>query len=269
MRPLAEGPEYTLVVKVDDAGACQADARPADHARRRAWRRRARASADRAACSRRSSTVGEDRRLLRRLRRQGRGHERRRRDHAASWTGPAPRRLARRGRTREAAACPTRPPGSSTRTCQQLAAAARDARESGRAASRSRPRRRQPRRAARTAIFYGSVDGDVLSRQGIRRPSGSLRARGRPLVPLHLGVRHRGPSRQDGRPDLGLDPRRRPRGRPAGPRRLRDAVTTGLVVVAGEITTETYVDIPRLVRQKSARSATTARSTASTPRPAA
>src|SRR3954452_11684491 len=27
-------------------------------------------------------------------------------------------------------------------------------------------------------------------------------------------------------------------------------ITTGLVVVAGEITTSTYVDIPRLVRQK-------------------
>src|SRR5687768_3470931 len=27
-------------------------------------------------------------------------------------------------------------------------------------------------------------------------------------------------------------------------------VTTGLVVVAGEITTETYVDIPRLVRER-------------------
>ena len=46
-------------------------------------------------------------------------------------------------------------------------------------------------------------------------------------------------------------------------------VTTGLVVVAGEITTETYVDIPRLVRRRSARSATTARSTASTRTPAA
>ena len=30
-------------------------------------------------------------------------------------------------------------------------------------------------------------------------------------------------------------------------------ITTGLVVVAGEITTETYVDIPRLVRERIAR----------------
>ena len=30
-------------------------------------------------------------------------------------------------------------------------------------------------------------------------------------------------------------------------------VTTGLVVVAGEITTKTYIDIPRLVREKVAR----------------
>ena len=47
-------------------------------------------------------------------------------------------------------------------------------------------------------------------------------------------------------------------------------VTTGLVVVAGEITTETYVDIRAIVREHDrARSATTARSTASTPTPAA
>src|SRR3954453_16960999 len=41
---------------------------------------------------------------------------------------------------------------------------------------------------------------------------------------------------------------------PAGARRGRAAcetlITTGLVVVAGEITTDTYVDIPQLVRKK-------------------
>ena len=41
-------------------------------------------------------------------------------------------------------------------------------------------------------------------------------------------------------------------------------VTTGLVVVAGEITTKAHVDIPRLVRARSPRSATRARNTAST-----
>ena len=44
-------------------------------------------------------------------------------------------------------------------------------------------------------------------------------------------------------------------------------VTTGLMVVGGEITTNTYVDIPKLARRASpARSATPAPSTGSTPR---
>ena len=46
-------------------------------------------------------------------------------------------------------------------------------------------------------------------------------------------------------------------------------VTTGLVVVAGEISTETYVDVPRLVRDRSPTSATRTTSSASTPRRAA
>ena len=46
-------------------------------------------------------------------------------------------------------------------------------------------------------------------------------------------------------------------------------VTTGLVVVAGEITTETYVDIPSLVREQIAEIGYTAPSTGSTRRPAA
>ena len=51
------------------------------------------------------------------------------------------------------------------------------------------------------------------------RPQGATRD---PPVDLHLGVRDRRPSRQDGRPDLGLDPRRHPRRGPDGPRRVRD-----------------------------------------------
>ena len=39
---------------------------------------------------------------------------------------------------------------------------------------------------------------------------------------VHLGVRDRGPSGQDGRPDLRLDPRRHPGGGPDGARRVRD-----------------------------------------------
>ena len=47
-------------------------------------------------------------------------------------------------------------------------------------------------------------------------------------------------------------------------------ITTGLVVVAGEITTETYVDIARIVRARSSRrSATRTPSGASTRSPAA
>ena len=66
------------------------------------------------------------------------------------------------------------------------------------------------------------------------------------------------------------DPRRRPRrttrtGRVA----CETLITTGLVVVAGEITTETYVDIPRLVRETIREIGYTARSTASTPTRAA
>ncbi len=46
-------------------------------------------------------------------------------------------------------------------------------------------------------------------------------------------------------------------------------VTTGLVVVAGEITTTTYVDFADLAREVIATSATPAPNTASTPKPAA
>src|SRR3978361_1510044 len=37
---------------------------------------------------------------------------------------------------------------------------------------------------------------------------------------------------------------------PTGRVACETLITTGLVVVAGEITTETYVDIPRLVRER-------------------
>ena len=46
-------------------------------------------------------------------------------------------------------------------------------------------------------------------------------------------------------------------------------LTTGLVIVGGEITTTAYVDIPKLVRRRSTRSATTASPTASTATPSA
>ena len=47
------------------------------------------------------------------------------------------------------------------------------------------------------------------------------------------------------------------------------ATTTGLVLVLGEITTSTYVDFQRVVRETVARSATRRPTTASTTRPAA
>ena len=50
--------------------------------------------------------------------------------------------------------------------------------------------------------------------------------------------------------------------------RARRMATTGLVVVAGEISTKAYIDIPRVVRDTSAASATTASRTASTATPA-
>ena len=45
-------------------------------------------------------------------------------------------------------------------------------------------------------------------------------------------------------------------------------VTTGLAIVAGEITTEAYVEIPRIVRDPSSPSGTTGSPTASTATPA-
>ena len=60
----------------------------------------------------------------------------------------------------------------------------------------------------------------------------------------------------EGHPDKIADqisdsrPRRGPRRRPDGRVACETLITTGLVVVAGEITTTTYVDIPRLVRER-------------------
>ena len=58
-------------------------------------------------------------------------------------------------------------------------------------------------------------------------------------------------------------------GDPQGRVACETLVTTGLVVVAGEITTEIYVDIPRLVRDRLHEIGYTGRSTASTRRRAA
>ena len=88
---------------------------------------------------------------------------------------------------------------------------------------------------------------------------------------LHLGVGHRGPSRQDGRPDL-----RRRSSTPSSPQdpmarvACETLVTTGLAVVAGEITTDGLRRDPQASSaRRSAASATTASPTASTATPAA
>ena len=58
----------------------------------------------------------------------------------------------------------------------------------------------------------------------------------------------------EGHPDKIADqisrrrPRRDPREGPAGARRLETLVKTGLAIVAGEVTTNCYVDIPKIVR---------------------
>ena len=76
-------------------------------------------------------------------------------------------------------------------------------------------------------------------------------------------------TRQDRRPDLRLRPRRRPDDDPNGRVACETLITTGLVVVAGEITTECTSTSRGLVRERFARSATRARSSASTPTHAA
>ena len=65
---------------------------------------------------------------------------------------------------------------------------------------------------------------------------------------VHVGVGHRGPPRQDVRPDQRQRPRRGPDEDPYGRVACETLVTTGLCVVAGEISTKAHIDIPRLAR---------------------
>ena len=67
-------------------------------------------------------------------------------------------------------------------------------------------------------------------------------------APLHVGIGHRGPSRQDVRPDLGRHPGCHPEQDAEARVACETATTTGLVVVLGEITTSTYVDLSSIVR---------------------
>jgi hypothetical protein len=93
--------------------------------------------------------------------------------------------------------------------------------------------------------------------------------RRRARVPVHVRISHGGhPDKLcDQVSDAILDSiiREDPEARVA----CETATTTGLVIVLGEITTKTYVDFQQVVRDTSATSATRARTTASTTRPAA
>ena len=103
-----------------------------------------------------------------------------------------------------------------------------------------------------------SRDEDLRLFQALRRLSGRLflcpaqqKARNsNGSSSFYIRIRDGRTSRQDLRPDLRRDPRRHSR---AGPRTARVAcectVTTGVVHVMGEITTDCYVDIPKIVRQ--------------------
>ena len=74
------------------------------------------------------------------------------------------------------------------------------------------------KRAVAAAVLDASSSGAI--RNPIPPPTRSTREQ---ALDLHLGVGHRGPSRQDGRPDLRRRPRRHPGRGPDGAGRLRDA----------------------------------------------
>ena len=122
------------------------------------------------------------------------------------------------------------------------------------------------------AVLEGVALTDLVEQLMRREPTwnspGTLsRHVGSPLVLVHLRVGHRRPSGQDRRPDLRLRSRRGSRGRHERQGRLRDADHDRLVVVAGEITTETWVDVRAVVRERIAEIGYTRRA-ASTTRPA-
>src|SRR5216683_1904174 len=79
------------------------------------------------------------------------------------------------------------------------------------------------------------------------RPCRRGRFKGGPVhghEPVYVRVGHRRPSRQGRRPDLRRHPRCDPGQGPARTRACETVITTGLVIVVGEITTDCYVDIP-------------------------
>ena len=219
-------PEVTLVAKTD--GAQGADGRRAAEGRQPASRAASRARPG-SATSRRREAASAARCLLRRLDddrvvvstskrgiedlRDGRRPPRRRR--RLPGRARRGRRRRRRGRVR------LRRHGRGLR--------ARGARGAARRPDLP-PDVRENLEPLRAVVVAASCDKDKsrgssswrwTSRR--RAPLASLGRHGCPRLPLHLRVGHRGTPGQDRRPDLGLRPRRRPRGRPERPRRLRDA----------------------------------------------
>jgi len=67
-------------------------------------------------------------------------------------------------------------------------------------------------------------------------------------VPVHVRVGDEGHPDKDVRPDLRRDPGRHPGRGPERSRRLRDRHDDRPVLVAGEVTTSTYVDFQAVVR---------------------
>ena len=229
-RPPARAPSTCSSSQVDDAAAAQGTLDKLGDARRRALAEAAGAGEHRRCDRRRSSRSGRRRRSTT-ASSTGSSWSRTARPRSASLgrVERASRRLAGvEGRDRRRRHAGPGRRGSSTPTCRARAAAREAAGELVEVvrhdlASRCRRRRSRPRRRSATALLYGSVDGDVLPLKGFAVRPVAFAPMADPRVPLHLRVRHRGPSRQDGRPDLGLDPRRRPRRGPARARRLRDA----------------------------------------------
>ena len=138
---------------------------------------------------------------------------------------PQGRGPARRGLRRRIAA--DRPPQRDARTCEPLRS-----RRSRRRVARLRATRRD-RSTAFAASYRVACAAEWLRAASSSRPSRSPRA-----IPTRSPTRSRTPSSTPCSRDD-------PMGRVA----CETLITTGLVVVAGEITTETYVDIPTLVRE--------------------
>ena len=115
---------------------------------------------------------------------------------------------------------------------------------------RARRRERRPQHDREPAPLrtprWGASYGDTQTPRRVPRDRVAFEPpNGAPARSLHVRVGHRRAPRQGRRPDLGHRARRGAPDDPNGRVACETLITTGLVVVAGEITTKTYVDIPR------------------------